>query len=131
MRKSFISLIFLVKLYIVFIIKLQSAVAHVVFTHCRILRDQLLLLRSSGVGQKGASDSLSHLPPVDLGPDPSDLTVTENELASENTLELNKLRSLLSKARAEVEVAKAEVKRLQDEGSGYVAVTKNVITTNK
>ena len=76
------------------------------------MRDQLQLLRTSSENKKsGSSSVLSYLPPVDLGPDPAELTVTENDLASENTLELNKLRTLLSKARAEADQAKAELKR--------------------
>ena len=75
------------------------------------MRDQLQLLRTSSENKKSGSSVLSYLPPVDLGPDPAELTVTENDLASENTLELNKLRTLLSKARAEADQAKAELKR--------------------
>ena len=64
-----------------------------------------------GVGEGGEVGSITQFPPVELGPDPSELMVTENELSSENTLELNKLRSLLAKAKADSDQAKAELKR--------------------
>ena len=77
----------------------------------RIIRDQLELLHSLGVGRESGHESLTHFPSVELGPDPAEMTVTENELSSENTMELNKLRNLLSKAKAEAELAKAELKK--------------------
>uniref|UniRef100_F6Z7A4 DUF4472 domain-containing protein n=1 Tax=Ciona intestinalis TaxID=7719 RepID=F6Z7A4_CIOIN len=48
---------------------------------------------------------------MDLGPDPSELVISENELMSENTLEMNKLRALLAKSRAEVKTVKGELER--------------------
>nr|CAB3228707.1 coiled-coil domain-containing protein 78-like [Phallusia mammillata] len=82
--------------------------------HYRILRDQLEFLGS--VADRQPTDPerqspLSGFPPVDLGPDPSEMVVTENDLVSENALEMNKLRAILARTKAELAGAKAEVQR--------------------
>lgn len=50
------------------------------------------------------------MPPVDIGPEPSELIVTDNDLVSDNTLELNKLRSILDRTKADLSATKYEIK---------------------
>nr|XP_018668567.1 coiled-coil domain-containing protein 78-like [Ciona intestinalis] len=82
--------------------------------HYRVLQNQLDMLQSSMLSSEddhGKLPPIHNLPQMDLGPDPSELVISENELMSENTLEMNKLRALLAKSRAEVKTVKGELER--------------------
>ena len=79
----------------------------------RLQRDQLENIRLFYESTSGGDfwKPLHELLPLDVGPDPADITVTENELMSENTIEMNKLRTLLSQAKTELSEVKAELKQ--------------------
>ncbi|XP_076813157.1 uncharacterized protein LOC143459772 [Clavelina lepadiformis] len=82
--------------------------------HYRVLRDEVELLRALipfKPSRSSGGDAQLYLPPIDLGPDPSEMGVTENELASENAIELNKLRAILAKTKADLSATKAELER--------------------
>jgi len=116
MHCSSVARVIMEPLYFLFFVFLIGEYQNCTLFYVRVLRDQLEFLDSLVTKQRRPNDPdrlepIDHFPPVDLGPDPSDLLITENELLSENAMELNKLRAIVSRTKAELAANKAELER--------------------
>ena len=76
-------------------------------------RDQLIL----------ASEMQQNLPIFQIGPEPSKLILDENDLASQNKVELDKLRVQVDKYRDELQYKNVELEKINDKNKLLVYTT--------